>query len=77
MPEERDSTVPAHSPPTGTCVTVSLFLSWYEIKWAVNRVVEVMVAHGTPGRRLDINQSDAARAAGGNPRLSPPDVGHP
>lgn len=44
MPEERDSTVPAHSPPTGTCVTVSLFLSCYEIKRAVNRAVDVMAA---------------------------------
>lgn len=36
MLEEWESVVPAHSPPTGTCVTVSLFLSCYEIKQAVN-----------------------------------------
>ena len=66
----------------GTCITVSLFLLCYEIKWAVNRAVELMAA-GVPmltghlGRRLDINQSDAVRAAGVNPCVSPPDVGHP
>lgn len=66
----------------GTCITVSLFLLRYEIKQAVNRAVEVTAA-GVPvltghlGGRLDINQSDAARAAGVNPCLSPPDVGHP
>lgn len=82
MPEEWESVVPAHSPPTGTCVMVCLFLLHYEIKRAVNQAVKMMAA-GAPmlmghlGRRLDIPQSHAARAAGVNPHQSPPDGGHP
>jgi len=45
--EEQGSAVSAHSPPTGTCVTVPLFLSCYEIEQAVNQAVEVM-ATGLP-----------------------------
>lgn len=82
MQEEWEGMVPAHSPPTGTCVMVSLFLLCYEIKQAVKQAVEAMAA-GLPmlmghlGRRLDIPQSDAARAAGANPCQFPPDERHP
>lgn len=82
--EEQDSAVPAHSPhrPAGTCVTVSLPPSHYEIRWAVNPAAEAMAAGaavlvGHLGGRLDVNQSDAARAAGVKPCLAPPDVGYP
>lgn len=82
MPEEQKSMVPAHGSPTGSCVQVSLFLSRYEIKQAVNRAVEAMAAgvavlKGHLGRRLDINQSNAVRAASANLCLSSPYVGHP
>lgn len=78
MQEEWEGMVPAHSPPTGTCVMVSLFLLCYEIKRAVEEMAAgVPMLMGHLGRRLDIPQSDAARAAGVNPCQFPPDGRHP